>query len=254
MIRVHRLLFVIAVAAGLVSKFSHVHGLSVFLHLSTSSNPNFEKNMDLTAFVTLIDVFVTQGTKFKLCALVFQRINDLGILSRPKTKRGTRAGRLHRLWHCLSPCLVHHAVTPPGDHHSTTVSPLPCGQPGDHPSTTVSPLHCGQQGDQPCTMVSTLPCGQPGDHPSITVSPLPCGQPGDHPSTTVSPLPVVNQATTPPPLCQPFPVVNQATTPPPLCQPSPVVNQANTSPPHRSPVVNQATTPPTLCQPSPVVN
>ena len=52
MIRVHRLLFVIAVAAGLVSKFSHVHGLSVFLHLSTSSNPDFEKNMDLTAFVT----------------------------------------------------------------------------------------------------------------------------------------------------------------------------------------------------------
>ena len=43
MIRVHRLLFVIAVAAGLVSKFSHVHGLSVFLHLSTSSNPDFEK-------------------------------------------------------------------------------------------------------------------------------------------------------------------------------------------------------------------
>ena len=86
MIRVHRLLFVIAVAAGLVSKFSHVHGLSVFLHLSTSSNPDFEKNMDLTAFVTLIDEFVTQGTKFKLCALVFQRINDLGILSRPKTK------------------------------------------------------------------------------------------------------------------------------------------------------------------------
>ena len=71
MIRVHRLLFVIAVAAGLVSNFSHVHGLSVFLHLSTSSNPDFEKNMDLTAFVTLI---------------------DLGILSRPKTKRGTRAG------------------------------------------------------------------------------------------------------------------------------------------------------------------
>ena len=142
-IRVHRLLFVIAVAAGLVSNFSHVHGLSVFLYLSTSSNPDFEKNMDLTAFVTLIDEFVTQGTKFKLCALVFQRINDLGILSRPKTKRGTRAGRLHRLWHCLSPCLVHHAVTPPGDHPSNTVSPLPCGQPGDHPSTTVSPLPCG---------------------------------------------------------------------------------------------------------------
>ena len=189
MIRVHRLLFVIAVAAGLVSKFSHVHGLSVFLHLSTRSNPDFEKNMDLTAFVTLIDEFVTQGTKFKLCALVFQRINDLGILSRPKTKRGTRAGRLHRLWHCLSPCLVHHAVNPPGDHPSTTVSPLPCGQPGDHPSTTVSPLPCGQPSDQPSTIVSTFPCGQPGDHPSITVSPLPCGQPGDHPSTTVSPLP-----------------------------------------------------------------
>ena len=189
MIRVHRLLFVIAVAAGLVSKFSHVHGLSVFLHLSTSSNPDFEKNMDLTAFVTLINEFVTQGTKFKLCALVFQRINDLGILSRPKPKRGTRAGRLHRLWHCLSHCLVHHAVTPPGDHPSTTVSPLPCGQPGDHPSTTVSPLPCGQPGDQPSTIVSTLPCGQPGDHPSVTVSPLPCGQPGDHPSTSVSPVP-----------------------------------------------------------------
>ena len=219
MIRVHRLLFVIAVAAGLVSNFSHVHGLSVFLHLSTSSNPDFERNMDLTAFITLIDKFVTQGTKFKLCALVFKRITDLGILSRPKTKRGTRAGRLHRLWHCLSPCLVHHAVTPPGDHPSTTVSPLPCGQPGDHPSTSpipcgqpgdhpsitvstfpsshpgdhpstsVSPIPSGQPGDHPSTTVSPLPCGQPGDHPSTSVSPLPCGQPGDHPSTTVSPLP-----------------------------------------------------------------
>ena len=189
MIRVHRLLFVIALAAGLVSNFSHVHGHSVFLHLSTSSNPDIERHMDLTAFVKLIDEFVTHGTQFKLCALVFQRITDLGILSRPKTKRGTRAGRLHRLWHCLSPCLVHHAVTPPGDHPSTTVSPLtlPCGQPGDHPSTIVSPLPCGQPGDYLST--SPLPCGQPGDHPSTSVSPIPSGQPGDHPSTTVSPLP-----------------------------------------------------------------
>ena len=171
MIRVHRLLFVIAVAAGLVSNFSHVHGHSVFLHLSTSSNPDFERNMDLTAFVTLIDEFVTQGTKFKLCALVFQRISDLGILSRPKTKRGTRAGRLHRLWHCLSPCLVHHALTPPGDHPSTTVSPLPCGQPSDHPSTIVSTLSSGQPGDHPSNIVSTLPSSQLGDHPST--SPLP---------------------------------------------------------------------------------
>ena len=43
MIRVHRLLFLIAVAAGLVSNFSHVHGISVFLQLTTSSNPDFEK-------------------------------------------------------------------------------------------------------------------------------------------------------------------------------------------------------------------
>ena len=152
MIRVHRLLFVIAVAAGLVSNFSHVHGHSVFLHLSTSSNPDFERNMDLTVFVTLIDEFVTHGTKFKLCALVFQRITDLGVLSRPKTKRGTRAGRLHRLWHCLSPCLVHHAVTPPGDHPSTTVSTLPRGQPGNHP----------------CNILSTISSRQPGNHPSTS--------------------------------------------------------------------------------------
>ena len=71
MIRVHRLLFVIALAAGLVSNFSHVHRHSVSLHLSTSSNPDSERNMDLTAFVTLIDEFVTHGTQFKLCALVF---------------------------------------------------------------------------------------------------------------------------------------------------------------------------------------
>ena len=118
MIRVHRLLFVIALAPGLVSNFSHVHGHSVFLHLSTTSNPDSERNMDLTALVASCDEFVTHGTKFKLCALVFQRITDLGILSGPKTKRGTRAGRLHRLRHCLSPCLVHHAVTPPGDRPS----------------------------------------------------------------------------------------------------------------------------------------
>ena len=92
MIRVHRLLFVIALAPGLVSHFSHVHGHSVFLHLSTTSNPDIERNMDLTAFVTLCDEFVTHGTKFKLCALVYQRITDLGILSWPKTKRGTLAG------------------------------------------------------------------------------------------------------------------------------------------------------------------
>ena len=219
MIRVHRLLFVIAVAAGLVSNFSHVHGHSVFLHLSTSSNPDFERNMDLTTFVTLIDEVVTQGTKFKLCALVFQRITDLGILSRPKTKRGTRAGRLHRLWHCLSPCLVHHAVTPPGDHPSTTVSPLPSGQPGDHPSTTVSPLPCGQPGDHPFTIVSTLSSGQPGDHPST--SPLPCGQPGDHPSNTVSTLPSGqpgdHPSTSPLPCGQPGDHPFTTVSPPPPC-------------------------------------
>ena len=262
MIRVHRLLFVIALAAGLVSNFSHMHGHSVSLHLSTTSNPDSERNMDLTAFVTLIDEFVTHGTQFKLCALVFQRITDLGILSRPKTKRRTRAGRLHRLWHCLSPCLVHHAVTPPGDHPSTTVSPLalPCGQPGDHPSTIVSPLPCGQPGDHPSTIVSTLSSGQPGDHPST--SPLPCGQPGDHPSNIVSNLPSGqpgdHTSTSPLPSGQPgdhpsnivstlpsgqpgdhpstSPVINRATIPSPLCQPSPVVNQA--------------TTPPPLCHPS----
>ena len=220
MIRVHRLLFVIAVAAGLVSKFSHVHGLSVFLHLSTSSNPDFEKNMDLTAFVTLIDECVTQGTKFKLCPLVFQRINDLGILSGPKTKRGTRAGRLHRLWHCCPPAwytmpslqrattrpplyhpfpVVNQATTrPPLYHNSPVVNQATTRPPLYHPSPVVnqattppplSPLPYGQPGDHPSTIVSILPCGQPGDHPSITVSPLPCGQPGDHPSTTVSPLP-----------------------------------------------------------------
>ena len=60
----------------------------------------------------------------------------------------------------------------------TTVSllALPCGQPGEHPSTSVSPLHCG--GDHPST--SPLPCGQPGDHPSTSVSPLPSDQPDDH--------------------------------------------------------------------------
>ena len=124
---VHRLLFVIVVAAALVSHFSHVHGHSVFLHLSTTSNPDIERKMDLSALVTLCDEFVTHGTKFKLCPVVYQRITDLGILRRPKTKRGIRAGRLHRLWHCLSPCLVHHAVIPPGDHLSTSVSPLPSG-------------------------------------------------------------------------------------------------------------------------------
>ena len=50
MSRVHRLLFLIAVAAGLVSNFSHVHGLSVFLHFSTSSNPDFEKKHGFDSF------------------------------------------------------------------------------------------------------------------------------------------------------------------------------------------------------------
>ena len=62
--RVHRLLLVIAVAAGLVNNFSHVHGHSVFLQPSNSSNYDIERNMDLTAFVTLIDEFVTHGTQF----------------------------------------------------------------------------------------------------------------------------------------------------------------------------------------------
>ena len=88
-IRVHRILFVIAVASGLVSCFSHVHGHSVFLQLSTSSNPNIERKMDLTALVTLCDEFMTHGTKFKLCSLVYQHTTDLDILSQPKTKRGT---------------------------------------------------------------------------------------------------------------------------------------------------------------------
>ena len=91
MIRVHRLLFVIALAAGLVSHFSHVHRHSAFFHLSTSSNPNIERKMDLTALVTLCDDFMTHSTKFKLCPLVYQRITNLGILIWPKTKRGTRA-------------------------------------------------------------------------------------------------------------------------------------------------------------------
>ena len=48
MIPVHRLLFVIAVAAGLVSHFSYMHGQSVFLQLSTTSNPDIERKLYLT--------------------------------------------------------------------------------------------------------------------------------------------------------------------------------------------------------------
>ena len=75
---VHRLLFGIAVASGLVSHFSHVHRHSVFLQLSTSSNPNVERKMDLTAFVTLCDEFMTHGTKFKLTLIfsVSQKPNE----------------------------------------------------------------------------------------------------------------------------------------------------------------------------------
>ena len=176
MIRVHRLLFVIAVAAGLVSNFSHVHGLSVFLRLSTSSNPDFEKNMDLT----LIDVFVTQGTKFKLCALVFQRINDLCPplyhLSPVVNQATTRPSLYH------PSTVVNQATTRPQLYHpSPVVNQAPTPPPLCQPSPVVA---------HPSTIVSTLSSGQSGDHPST--SPLPCGQPGDHPSNIVSTLPVVN--------------------------------------------------------------
>ena len=180
-----------------------------------SSNPDIERNMDLTALVTLIDEFVTHGTKFKLCALVFQRITDLAILSRPKTKRGTRAGRLHRLWHCLSPCLVHHAVTPPLCHPSPVVNQVTTPPPLCHPSSVVNqattpPPHRSPVVNQattpsplcqsspvvnqattppplchPFTSVSIFPSGQPGDY--LSTSPLRCGQPGNHPSTAVTP-------------------------------------------------------------------
>lgn len=50
---------------------------------------------------------------------VFSRICDLGIC-RPPTKRGTRAGRLHRLWHNLPPAPADLA----GRRHPTTSLPL----------------------------------------------------------------------------------------------------------------------------------
>ena len=119
MICVHKLLLVIAVTGlvgpqvSQVTHLSYLHGHSVFQLSPTSFNSDPDCKMDSTRLGMLCGEFLASGTHFKLCPLVHQHIADLGILRRPKSQQGTRAGRLHRLWHSLPPGPVHHAVTPP---------------------------------------------------------------------------------------------------------------------------------------------
>ncbi|KAL8573485.1 hypothetical protein ACOMHN_047756 [Nucella lapillus] len=110
---------------------------------------------------------------------VYKHIMELGILhnSPPSTKRGCRAGRLHRLWHGLPPApwpctrSQHHSV-PSRNLHSLMVPPFLQPHPDLQSAVGNAPLsskHPAQLPTTDCLLSIISPMGgQPSDAPALS--------------------------------------------------------------------------------------
>ena len=112
------------------------HSLILFLVLFTTSTVLFTFSTVVLLLVFLAHIYqmdcgrlrklccsvLEKSVSFRLPSAVYHHISELGILAKPRTRRGCRAGRLHRLWitqrensgQCLSiPSLQLPSVSPP---------------------------------------------------------------------------------------------------------------------------------------------
>ncbi|KAL8559438.1 hypothetical protein ACOMHN_045235 [Nucella lapillus] len=133
---------------------------------------------------------------------VYKHIMELGILhnSPPSTKRGCRAGRLHRLWHGLPPApwpctrSQHHSV-PSRNLHPLMVPPFLQPHPDLQSAVGNAPLSSKHPAQLPTTdcllSIISLMGGQPSDAPALSPpSPLQQGGQSSNAPALLPPSPL----------------------------------------------------------------
>ena len=130
----------------------------------TLKTKGISHNLECSGMNCLLTTKKKKKKKKKLCPLVYQRIADLGILVRPKTKRGTLAGRPHRLWHSLPPGSVLHAAPRPPLPIDSPEKDSRCSAVFDHRWSTERSLFPSSHIDRQRSLGRLLPYPSVIDH------------------------------------------------------------------------------------------